>query len=68
MYRLVGRRLTVRIAIAFTICIALLPTPGISFLTSGGAQGQREERKAKPKPGKPEGELPDLEDIKQVCQ
>ena len=65
MYRHVAHRLALRTAIALTICIALLPVPGISFLTSGDAQGQREERKAKPKPGKPEGELPDLEDIKQ---
>lgn len=65
MYRHVAHRLTLRTAIAITICVALLPLPGISFLTPGAAQGQREERKAKPKPGKPEGELPDLEEIKQ---
>ena len=64
MYRRVARRLTLRIVIALTICIALLPIPNISLLISGTAQGQREERKVKPRPGKPEGEFPDLEDAK----
>ena len=65
MYLRVAQRLALRTVIAFTLCIALLPLPGISFLISGAAQGQREEHKSKPKPGRPEGELPDLEDIKQ---
>jgi hypothetical protein len=47
MYSRVAQRLTLRTIIAFTICIALLPTPGISFLISGVAQGQGEERKAR---------------------
>ena len=65
MYRRVAQRLTLRTAIALTISTALLPAPGISFLISGAAQGQREERKGKPKPGKPEGVWPDLEKAKQ---
>ena len=68
MYRRVAQRLTLRTAIALTIFIALLPTPGLSLLISGEAQGQREERKGKPKPGKPEGVWPDLEKAKQQSQ
>src|SRR5688572_1149109 len=68
MYRRVAQRLTLRTAIALTISIALLPAPGLSFLISGAAQGQREERKGKPKPGKPEGVWPDLEKAKQQSQ
>lgn len=61
----VAQRLTLRTVIAFTICFALLPVPGVSQLISGVAKGLSQERKPKPKRGKPEGELPDLEDIKQ---
>ena len=68
MYRRVAQRLTLRTAIALTICIALLPIPSVSLLISGAAQGQREERKGKPKPGKPEGVWPDLEEVKQQKQ
>ena len=52
MYSRVAQRLTLRTAISLTICIALLPTPGISLLISGAAQGQREERKGKAEAGK----------------
>ena len=48
----VAQRLTLQTVIAFTICIALLPVPGVSLLISGVAQGLREEKKPKPKPGK----------------
>ena len=64
MYRRLARRLTPHTLVALTISIALLSLPGVSLLISGSAQGQHEERRAKPKPGKPEGELPDLEDVK----
>ena len=68
MYSRVAQRLTLRTAIALTICIALLPIPSVSLLITGAAQGQREERKGKPKPGKPEGVWPDLEEVKQQKQ
>ena len=68
MYRRVTQRLTLRTAMALTICIALLPIPSFSLLISGAAQGQRDERKGKPKPGKPEGVWPDLEEVKQQKQ
>ena len=62
--------LTLRIAIALTVCLALLPVPGVSMLLSEAAQGQSrtERRNVKPKPGKPEGTLPDLEDVKNESQ
>ena len=68
MYQRVAKRLTLRTAIALTICIALLPIPGITLLMSGAAQGQSEERKGKPKPGKPEGVWPNLEEVKRGSQ
>ena len=41
-----------RIAIALTICTALLPLPGVSLLVSEAAQGQSEAPgpKGKPRP------------------
>ena len=68
MYLSVAHRRSLRIAIALTVLVMLLPLPGISSLISGAAQGLREERKPKPKPGKPEGVLPDLEEIKSESQ
>ena len=66
MYSRAAQRLTLRTAIALTICIALLPAPGLSLLISGAAQAsnQAEARKGKPRPGKPEGVWPDLEAIR----
>ena len=70
MYRRTAQHFSLRTAIALTICIALLPLPGISPLLSGAVQGQSqgESRKEKPKPGKPEGMLPDLEEVKNELQ
>ena len=64
MYRRVAHRLTLRTAIALIIGIALLPTPGLSLLISGEAQApnQADERKGRPRPGKPEGVWPDLDE------
>ena len=63
-------RLTRRIAIALTLCIALLPTHHIWLLATEAAQGHPEEseQKTKPKPGKPEGMLPNLEDVRKEKQ
>jgi len=68
MHRRVSHRLILRTIIALTISIALLPIPCVSLLMSGGAQGQREERKGKPKPGKPEGVFPDVEEAERQAQ
>jgi YD repeat-containing protein len=64
MYRRVAQRLTLRTAIALTISLGLLPTPGLSLLIAGEAQGpnQGDERKGRPRPGKPEGEWPNLDE------
>jgi YD repeat-containing protein len=64
MYRRVAKCFKLRTAITLTICIALLPTPGPSLLISGEAQApnQGEERKGRPRPGKPEGVWPNLDE------
>jgi YD repeat-containing protein len=66
MYYRVPQRLTGRIVIALTICTALLPTPQIWLLAIEAAQSRREvpEQKAQPRPGKPEGLWPNLDDIR----
>src|ERR1041385_209788 len=68
MYSHLPQRLTLRIGVAFTICLALLPIPGSSLSISGAAQSQAGNRNGKPRPGKPEGMLPDLEDAKNESQ
>ena len=62
------RRSVLRIAIAITICAALLPLPGIASLVSEAVQGQSEDRKGKPRPGSPEGILPNLNEIRSQPQ
>jgi hypothetical protein len=64
MYPRVAQRLTLRIALALTVCSALLLVPTGSFLVTGDARYEDEDRKAKSKPGKLEGTFPNLEDIK----
>jgi len=66
MYSRVLRRLSRRTGLAFIVCIALLTLPNIPLLVSGEAQRTDEApaSKGKPRPGKPEGVLPDLEAIK----
>src|SRR5687768_5636221 len=54
---------TLRLVIALTICSALLPLSNISLLVSGVTQNEAHDRQGKPRPGKPEGNLPDLEDV-----
>src|SRR5215216_3440578 len=66
MYSRRTRLSSLRTVLAFVICVALLALPKIPLLVSGAAQGQSEALapKAKPRPGRPEGVLPDLEAIK----
>ena len=56
------RRSALRIGIALAICAALLPLSSIAWLISEAAQGQSEDRKGRPRPGKPEGEWPKLDE------
>lgn len=57
------RRSAVRIIIVVTICAALLPIPNISLLVQSNAQLRGPDRSGTPRPGKPEGTLPDLADV-----
>jgi len=70
MSRRYAPHLTRRIAVALTLCIALLPMPQIWLLASEAAQGRRAvpEEKAKPKPGKPDGLFPNLDDVRKEKQ
>ena len=64
MSRRVARHSAFRILIALITCAALIPLPSIASLVSEAAQDQVEHGKGKPRPGKPEGNWPDLEDLK----
>jgi hypothetical protein len=53
------------IALSLIIFIALMPVPCVSLLRSVIAQDQGKGASGpRPKPGKPEGTLPDLEEIR----
>ena len=55
---------SLRVALVLFVGLALLPVPCISILVSAMGQGQSQDhRSAPPRPGKPEGALPDLEDV-----
>ncbi len=58
------RVFTLRISLSLIICTSLLVVPGGLLRLSNAAQGHTEERKGRPKPGKPEGEWPNLEEVK----
>jgi len=62
------RRSALRIGIALTICAALLPLSSVASLVSEAAQGQSQDRKGRPRPGRPEGDLPDLDEIRHQPQ
>lgn len=65
MCRRVTLRSSLRITLVLLIGIALLPAPCVSMLVSAMGQGQgRGPRTAPPQPGKPDGALPDLDDVK----
>jgi len=62
MYQ-IAQNFTLRLILSFTVCTSLLLLPGVSLL-SAASQGQATFRNARPGPKKPEGVLPDLEDVK----
>ena len=67
MCRRVALRSSLRITLVLFIGVALLPAPCVSLLVSAMGQGQGQGRGPKmppPRPGKPEGSLPDLDDVK----
>ncbi|HEU4836138.1 MAG TPA: DUF4214 domain-containing protein, partial [Pyrinomonadaceae bacterium] len=65
MCRRVSLRSSLRIVLILLIGIALLPAPCVSVIVGAMGQGQsRGPRTAPPRPGKPEGTLPNLEEVK----
>src|ERR1044072_4984226 len=64
MYQ-IAQNSTLRIALSFTVCASLLLLPNVSLLSEASqGQGQGASRSPRPGPKKPEGTLPDLEDVK----
>ena len=62
----VALRSSLRIGLISLLGIALLPAPFVSILVSAVGQGQgqdRGRRTAPPRPGKPEGTFPDLDEV-----
>jgi len=66
MCRRVVLRSSLRITLVLLIGVALLPAPCVSMLVSAMGQGQGRSPRTgpPPRPGKPEGVLPDLDDVK----
>ncbi len=60
MYQ-IAQNFTLRIVLSFTVCASLLLLPGVSLLSEASSQAVRNVRSG---PKKPEGTLPDLEDVK----
>ena len=64
MYQ-IARNFTLRLILSFTICASLLLLPGVSLLSEASpGQGQEAADNARPRHKRPEGILPDLEDVK----
>ena len=66
MSRRVALRSSLRITLVLLIGVALLPAPFVSMLVSamGQGQGRRPQTGPPPRPGKPEGAFPNLDDVK----
>src|SRR5678816_414069 len=66
MCRRAALRSSLRITFVLLIGVALLPAPCVSMLVSaiGQGQGRRPQTGPPPRPGKPEGVFPDLDDVK----
>jgi hypothetical protein len=63
---IVAHRSALRILLASMICASLLMVPNATLIdNSASAQGQNQSsnREGRPAPGRPEGELPNLEDV-----
>ena len=61
-----ARRSVIRITLALTLCVSLLAVQNaVLVINSASAQGQsgNSNREGRPRPGKPEGSLPDLEAV-----
>jgi YD repeat-containing protein len=67
----VARRSVIRIFLALTLCVSVLLVQNASFvLNRAAAQGQNQSsrREGRPTPGKPESNLPDLEEVQHESQ
>ncbi|HJT26829.1 MAG TPA: hypothetical protein VJ784_05390 [Pyrinomonadaceae bacterium] len=64
MCRRVALGSSLRIALVLLTGLALLPVPRVSMFVSAMGQGRGPQTAPPPRPGKPEGELPDLDDVK----
>jgi len=64
MCRRVALRSSLRITLVLLLGIALLPVPCVSMLVSAVGQGRSPRTGPPPRPGKPEGTFPDLDDVK----
>ena len=65
MCRRVALRSLLRISLVLLLGIALLPVPCVSLIVSALGQGQgRGPQTVPPRPGKPEGTFPNLDDVK----
>ena len=62
------RVLKFRISLSITICTFLLLIPIGPLVVSDAAQGRSSDRVGRPKPGKPEGVWPDLDEIRRESQ
>jgi hypothetical protein len=64
MYQ-IAQNFTLRLILSFTVCVSLLLLPSVSLLSEASqGQGQGSGRNAPPRPRKPEGTFPDLEDVR----
>jgi YD repeat-containing protein len=64
MYQ-IAQNFTLRLILSFTLCASLLLLPGVSLLSEASqGQGQSAADNARPRQKRPEGILPDLEDVK----
>lgn len=70
MYSQVALRSKFRFTLALLLVALLLPLPSVSLLVSALGQGQSPQNndRARPHPGKPEGELPNLDDVQNESQ
>ena len=62
------RVLKFRISLSITICVCLLLTAVGPLVVSDASQSRSVDRMGRPKPGKPEGVWPDLDQIRQETQ
>src|SRR5688572_28895061 len=69
MYPRTFRHFRLATGLSLTVCTSLLPAP-ISLSVQGAAQSQnqRADRTGHPRPDKPEGTLPNLDEIKSESQ